>query len=177
MYGRVLDRNEGLDPEIEITRHPVGRGDEDLGFGRGQAMARAETDDPRMLEVPADDAADDDIVGKPRNSRPQATDAADDEHDGNARLRGAIERVDDVSIDERVHLRPDRGFAAGPRMGDFGLDAFEHALANAGRRDRELLEMLGAGIAGDEVEEPRRVAAERRIAGKEAQIGIDARRD
>ena len=32
MHGRVLDRYQGFDPAVEVARHPVGRGDEDLGL-------------------------------------------------------------------------------------------------------------------------------------------------
>ena len=47
------------------------------------------------------------------------------------------------------------------------------AVLHVDRRERDLLQVLGLGIAGDVVEQPRRIAAQRRIAGEEREIGVD----
>ena len=70
--GRVLDWYQSFHPTVQVTRHPVGRGDEDLGLRGRQAVAVSEADDPAMLEKPADDALDMDVVGEARNLGAQA---------------------------------------------------------------------------------------------------------
>ena len=45
------------------------------------------------------------------------------------------------------------------------------------RRDRQQLEPVRLGIAGDEIEHPRDVAPERRVGGEQRDVGVDARRD
>ena len=62
-------------------------------------------------------------------------------------------------------------------MGDLGGDVVEDAPLETDRRHRHALEIGGLGIAGDEVEDARDVAADRRIGGEEREVGIDARRD
>ena len=44
------------------------------------------------------------------------------------------------------------------------------------RRNRQQLEPVGLGVAGDEVEDPRDVAADRRVGGEQRHVGVDARR-
>src|SRR5260221_486752 len=88
MDGWVLNRHQGLDAPVEIARHPVRRGDEDLGVVGWQLVAVGEADDAAMLEEAADDALDADILGQAGHPGPQAADAADDEVDLNPRHRG-----------------------------------------------------------------------------------------
>jgi hypothetical protein len=45
VHGRIGDRNEHLDPAVEIARHPVGRRDVDLGRGRRKFMPGTDTHD------------------------------------------------------------------------------------------------------------------------------------
>src|SRR5215472_6247210 len=52
----VLDRHQRLDASVKISRHPVGRADEDLGAIRWQLLSARETDDTTMFEKAADDA-------------------------------------------------------------------------------------------------------------------------
>jgi hypothetical protein len=51
------------------------------------------------------------------------------------------------------------------------------AIAQAVRRERQQFQLLRLDIAGDVIEQLRRIAARARIGGEEAQIGIDARGD
>ena len=59
------------------------------------------------------------------------------------------------------------------RMVDLLLDMLEQPRLQVHRRERDLLQFLRLGIARDVVEEPRRIAAKRRIAGEEGKIGVD----
>ena len=90
VHRRVLDRHQRLDAPVHVARQPVGRGDKDLGLGRGQAPPGAEAQDAAVLEVTPDDALDPDVVGKTGHPRAQATDAAHHQVDGDAGARGAV---------------------------------------------------------------------------------------
>src|SRR5215470_2056276 len=177
MDGRVLDRHQGLDAVVEIARHPVRRRDEHLGRARRQAGAAAEADDARVLEEAADDALDADGFRQARNPRPQAADTAHDQVDADSGLGGAVERVDQLRIDEGVELHPDLPGPPRLHVGDLLLDQAQQRLPQAERRDRDLLHPVRLGVAGHEVEQPRGVVAEAGIAGEEREVGVDLRGD
>ena len=79
VHGCVFDRNQGFDATIEVSRHPIGRRDENRGIGRRQRVAGAKAYDPSVLEKPPDDALDRDVLGQPGHSRTQAAHTADDQ--------------------------------------------------------------------------------------------------
>src|SRR2546430_5617299 len=51
-----------------------------------------------------------------------------------AGLRGLVQRVDDVGVDQRVHLHPDRGRPAMTGVAGLTTDVLEDALAQGERR-------------------------------------------
>ena len=71
-------------------------------------------------------------------------------------------------IDQGVELDPDRGGTAGAGMHDFLLDAFDQPAAQRERRHGQLFQRIGLGIAGDEIEQLRGVAPQRRIGARTA---------
>ena len=77
----VLDREHDLDPPAEVARHPVGRGEEDLGL-----VVVLEVADPGVLQELVDDADDPDVLGDAGNAGPEAADAADDQVDADPGL-------------------------------------------------------------------------------------------
>ena len=91
-----------------------------------------------MLEEAADDADHADAIAHAGDARAQAADAAHDEIDLHAGLRRAIERIDHLGIDERVHLRDDARRPARARVLGFALDQLEEPLAHVRRRDEQL---------------------------------------
>src|SRR5204863_4171503 len=112
-----------------------------------QAMAGPETDDPAVLEKAPNDALDPDVIRKTRNTRTQAADAANhqvDPHPGLARL---VKAVDEMRIDERIQLGPDRRGTAGERVADLFLDGIDQPPAQVDGRDRDLLKACRLGIA------------------------------
>ena len=129
-----------------------------------------------MLEVTPDDALDPDVVGKIGHPRAQATDAAHHEVDGDAGARGAVQRVDDLGIGERVQLGPDRRRSPGARLRGLRLDQLQERGAQPVRRAGQLLHRLGriGSVRAAQVgEQARRVTAERRIAGEERQVRVE----
>ncbi len=95
----------------------------------------------------------------------------------NSRPARRIERVDDLGIDQRVALAPNRRRPAGPGELDLFFDVTQQLLLQRERRDRQQLEPVRLGVAGDEIEHARDVAADRRVGGEQRHVGIDARRD
>src|SRR3546814_7136937 len=86
----------------------------------------AEANDSAVLQEPSDDALHPDVLGQSRHAGPEAADATDDQVDGNAGLRGLVEGIDDLRIDQGVQLGPDRRRQPGPRVADLVLRSEEH---------------------------------------------------
>src|SRR5690606_25488236 len=95
-------------------------------------------------------------------------DPTDDEVDGDAGLRGAVQLVDDILVDDRVHLEADAGRAALPSALRLLADELDEALAEVEGRDEEALELLLDRVAGQLVEEPGQVLADLLIGGEDA---------
>ena len=85
-------------------------------------VAVGEGPQPGMLEEPADDRLDVNILAQALNTGSQAADAADDEVDRDAGAARFVELVDDRGINERIHLCPDAGWLARVCVGDFDVD-------------------------------------------------------
>ena len=64
--GRQGDPHQRLDPAVQVAVHQVGRADPVLGV-----VAGAEPEDPGVLQEPADDRADPDVVRQPGHARAQ----------------------------------------------------------------------------------------------------------
>src|SRR5690606_32234139 len=104
---RVQHRRDDLDAAVEVARHPVGGAEVVL-----RRAAVAEHPDARVLEEAPDDAHHADALGEAGDARAQATDAAHDEIDLDAGLPGLVERLDDLPVDQGVHLGDDAPVAA-----------------------------------------------------------------
>ena len=83
----------------------------------GRLAAVLEPEDPAVLEEAAQDRAHLDRLGQAGHAGAQRADAADQQLDGHARLRGEVERVDDRLVDDRVGLDPDPGRRGRPGGG------------------------------------------------------------
>src|SRR5688572_21116951 len=121
-----------------------------------------------MLEETPDHGLDPDVVGKAGDAGPEATDTAHDELNLHALLARVVKRIDDLGIDQRIHLEPDIGRL--PVLGecDFAPDMLEQRLPEVHRRSGYGLELGRPGIASDEIEDPRHVARDGGVDRKEA---------
>ena len=162
-----LDREHDLDAAAEVAGHPVGRGEEDLGL-----VAVLEVGDPRVLEVLVDDADDADVVRDAGHARPQAADAADDQVDPHAGLRGAVEHLDDLGVDQRVDLGDDPRRPALLGVGPLALDQGDEPVGQVLGGDDQLVPVVALRVAGQQVEQRAGVLAELGPAGEEAQVGV-----
>ena len=116
----VGDAQHRLDAPIEVARHHVGRSDHVLGL---VVAGLAESEDPRVLEIAADDRAHRDPLRKPGHAGAQAADAAHDEVDARAGVGRRVELVDHLGVDEGVHLHRDARRPAAPGRGSAGPSA------------------------------------------------------
>ena len=107
----VVDGHDHLHPTVQVALHQVGRADP---HPQRAAVDATEAEDPRVLEVPADDGADPDRLGQPGHPGPKAAPAPDDQIHRGAGLRSPVEGVDDARVGEAVGLEHD---AAGPAGG------------------------------------------------------------
>ena len=136
-------------------------------------MAGAERVDARMLQKSADKRLDADVVGEAGDARPQAANAAYHDVDLHACPTGGVESVDDLRIDERIAFDPDLRWPAEPGVVDLIGDIAQQRFLERDRRNRHLLETVGLGIAGDEIENAGDVAPDRRIGGEKRNVGIN----
>ena len=120
--GGIGDRRRGLHPAIEVPRHQVGRPDVVVDA----PLRRAEAEDPRVLEVAADERAHADRLRQPGEAGSQAADAAHDQVDLGAGLRRLVQRVDHVGVDEAVHLQRDAPVGCVRLAADHVEDALAH---------------------------------------------------
>src|SRR6185503_5418698 len=107
MYRGILQWTEDFDAAVEVPRHHVRGRDIHSRLRAGQALPHTKAIDSAVLQEAADDGFDADVLGKPGNARPQAADAAHHQVDRYAGLRRFVQRVDDIRVDQRVHLHPD----------------------------------------------------------------------
>ena len=141
----VGDAQHRLDAAIEVAGHHVGRSDDVLGV---VAPGCAEPEDARVLEEPADDRAHGDALGHAGNAGAQAADAAHDDVDARAGDRRGVELVDDLRVDERVHLHRDHAAGTG-----LAADQRPELVAQVHRRDEQPAVLAGPAVAGQVVEQ------------------------
>src|SRR6266550_7104884 len=99
MQGHVVDRGDGFHPAIQVPRHPVGGAKIEL-----IVTSIREVEESRVLEKSADDTDDSYPVADTRHAGAEATDAPHDQIDFHSRLRCSVQRLDDLRIDDGVHL-------------------------------------------------------------------------
>ena len=115
------------------------------------------------------------FVADARHAGPQRADAAHVQPDPDAGLRRRVERLDDLLVDERVHLGDDLRRLARLGAAPLALDQPQEPPPQAGRRHHQLLQARRIGVAGQRVEERGRVLGDRLRRRHQAEVGVDAR--
>ncbi len=141
-----------------------------------QAVSVAETVNSSMLQKPSDNRFHPDVFRQAGQPGPQAADTTHHEIDLHTGPRCRVEIVDNLRIDQRIHLHPDRRRPSGLGVGNFLRNMVTDARAQVGRRDGEPFQLRRLRIPGDEIEDAAHVARDHRIGGEERQVGIDPRR-
>jgi len=130
-FGGYLDRKRQLDSTIKIARHPIRAGKKNP-----RLPAILKIKDPAVLEKTPNNADDADVFAEIWNFRTQATDSAHDQINGHICARRLIELLDDLLIDERIHLRNDPGRLACECVIALSLDQFREPAMHIERRDQ-----------------------------------------
>ncbi len=131
-------------------------------------------EDAAVLQETADDAADPDRFRKPRDARPEAADAADDQVDLHAGLRRQIEAVDHQGIDQGVGFDDDVRRPAGPGRIDLTVDVLFKLTAQPVRGDGQMMPGLRCRVARQHVKESRCVFADVFGTGHQAHVCVKA---
>ena len=165
------DREDALDATQEITRHPVGAAHQDDGFPTGILKAEQAT----VLQEASEDAADADVLALARDTRDEATDAPDHEVYLHAGLRGLVEGLDDVGVDQAVHLREDGRLPAVLRRRGFRIDEVDDAAMEMERRHQEVLELRLGQIPRQDVEEQAHVGRDFLVGREQGEVRVEPR--
>src|SRR5258708_15714087 len=156
----IRDGSHRFDAAVEVALHHVRRAQVPIWLA-----AAAETENARVLQEPADDGTHPDALRQTGHPWPKRTHAADDEVDLRARLRGRVEPIDDVWVDEVVDL--DRDAAAGLRL---ALDQLHDSRPQARRGDEQLAIAVLAAVSREEVEELGDVGADVGVRRQQAHV-------
>ena len=163
----VRHRKTGFHAVEEIAPHPVRAGEI-----HARLTTTLEVEHPRVLKEPPDHGGDANVVGHPLHAGPQCAHAAHHQVDGDAGLRRAIQRLDDLRLHQRVHLgdHPRRP----PRLGlfHFRADVFQDGAVQRERRLQHLLQAPRAAHGGELLEDALHVLADVRIAGEQPVIRV-----
>ncbi len=159
--------------------HQVGGTDPHLRAGRRafadlRAVGVSERVDAAVLQETAEDGTHADVLGKPRNARLQRADAAFDDIDLHTGLAGAVQRVNGLLVNDGVDLDLDPRLLAGARGVLLAADALDQAGTHGARRHQQAVEARLRRVAGQLVEQAGHILTDHRIAGQQAQIGVDA---
>jgi hypothetical protein len=77
-----------------------------------------------VLKVTSKDRVNLDVIGKSRNARAQSTHSTNQNLNRNASLRCSVKLVDDLLINQRVHLEADTTCLACLLVGNLSANAF-----------------------------------------------------
>src|ERR1700741_722620 len=93
----IFDRECKLNPPVEISRHPIGAREEDLGL-----TSIFEVKNPAVLEKPTHDTDDTNVLAEIGNLGPQTTNTPDDKINGDVCAGSFVKFLDDLLIDQRI---------------------------------------------------------------------------
>ena len=170
--GGIADGEGDFAAFEEIARHPVGGAEVDF-----VVAAVGEVEDAGVLEEAADDGADADAAGQALDAGAEDAEAADDEVDFDAGIGGVVESFDDAGLEERIHLGDDVGGAAGAGVFGFAANEAEEAFGHGERSDEERAVVVDLGVGGEVVEDHVHALGDLRVAGEQAEVGVEARGD
>src|SRR5262245_14014521 len=163
----IEHRRHDFDPAIKVTRHPIGRSDENLLFASVGKMK-----DATELKHTADNAAHVNRLRQTRNAGSQHAGTAHNEINLHTGLRGAIQRVDRVEVSQTIYLRGNPSRPAGLSMFPLALDQIQHSFAKVNGRNQQPLVLFLQREAGQEIEKIRRVLTDIRITLYQAKVGV-----
>ena len=109
-----------FDSAVEITRHEIGTPKVNMGIS-----GVVKNVDATVFEEAIDDASNGDVIAEARNAGAEATDATNEELDGDALLGGSVEGLNNFFVYKSVGLNENTGGTTGTVVGAFTLNEFE----------------------------------------------------
>src|SRR5262249_3356447 len=147
--------------------HEIGAADE-----HRRVAAVLEPEDARVLEEAPDDGTNGDAIADARDPRPQAADAADDEIDTYARLRRAVESLDDFVVRQAVQLGDDPRGAPFTGVLHLAIDHRQYPPPQADRRHDQCVVVGLARVARQVIEDVRDVLDDGGPGGHEPEVRV-----
>jgi len=163
----VENGEDHLDAAMEIAGHKIGAAEVDEWI-----TVVVKDIDAAVFEETVDDAADADVFAEAGDAGPEAADPANDHVDGDALLRGGVEGVGDLLVDEGVDLDEDAGLATRALVSPLAVDHFNQAGSKVERGDEEFIEVGGFRHPGEDVKEGGDLGGKRGAGGEKAEVGI-----
>src|SRR5690606_27860006 len=117
-----------------------------------------------------------DVVARAGKADLDAADATNPDVDFHSSLACAIQRVDDLFVDEGADLDADVRRLAGDGVLALVLDLPQQALSQMQRSHEQALELLLDRVAAELVEQSCEVLADLRIGGEKPEVLVDATR-
>src|SRR6185369_12591418 len=136
-------------------------------------VLRRELEDAAVLQVAAEHRADQDGLRQVRHARPQRADAAYQTADRDTVPGRVVQRVDDLFVDQAVHLDPDAGPIARARRGRLLLDPLDEAVAHVLRGYQQRPVDGLAAVAGQHVEQVGQIGPDLRLRGQQADVLVE----
>src|SRR5690242_7233175 len=128
-----------------------------------------------MLEESSDDAHHANVVAHTRNTGTQTANSANYEIDLHARLRRLVQRLDDLCIDDGIHLCDDARALSLDSVTSFAVEQREETPPHVRRRDDQLSIQPLARETRKRVEQIAQVGAQRRTAREQSDVRVDTR--
>src|ERR1700739_2039083 len=113
----VTQRHQHFYSLVEIARHPVGAANVNFFFA-----TILEIIDTAVLQESSDNTAHPDAIAQTANPRAQRADAANDQIDLPACLRSLVQGLDNVLVEQSIHLGDDPPRSTLPRVLGFAID-------------------------------------------------------
>ena len=128
-----------------------------------------------MLEEPANDGPDANVLRVSSHTRPQAAESANDHIDRHACIRGLAQGFDHVRIFQLIHFRNDACRLPRSLILYLAMDQIQQPWPHGHRRDQDRTEIRLIGMPGKVVEQIHHIVRDPMVAGEQPDIGIEAR--
>ena len=117
------------------------------------SSAEREMEHSRVFEEASENGTYFDVFAEAGNARLERADSADHDLDGDTGLGRAVQRVDDLLVDQCVGFQADTGIAACELVSDLVVDPLDDPAANPVRRNEKVAVARLSGVSGQRVEE------------------------
>ena len=167
----IAQGHEHFDAFVKVARHPVGAADIYLFL-----TIIGEIENAAVFEEAAHNAPHSYVIAHPANSGAKRADAADQQINLHSGLRCAVERLNDVLIEQRIHLGNDASIPPVASVLRLPVNERNNFLRQIEWRHQKRLVTGVFGVCSQETKNIMNRAGDLRIRGEQAQVSINPRR-